>query len=128
MSPAHFYTRLFALLLLQSMGLWWWYGDSAQATGKALAISGMVFFGLLNIAFFHLATYLSSRSLDKAYLNMTWLNFMMKVLIALGLPAYYYFKFKMSGAAFIVPFLLIYVCFTVFETWVLHSMAIVRRT
>lgn len=127
MSATHFYTRLAALLLLQSMGLWWWYAGNVEAAGKGLAISGMVFFGLLNVVFFHLATYLSARSLDKAYLNMTWLNFLMKVLVALGLPAYYYFQYHLSGAAFIVPFLIIYVCFTVFETWVLHSLAVVRR-
>ncbi len=65
--------------------------------------------------------------MDKAYLMMTWLNFLFKMILALGLPFAFYLRDHVIGSAFIVPFLLVYISFTVFETWVLHQMAIMRK-
>lgn len=127
MKPALFYMSLILLLTIQGIGLWWWYHITPNNIGRELAITGMAAFAILNVAFYYLAGFLSSRSMDQAYLMMTWLNFFLKMLLALGLPVVYYFKDHIDGAAFIVPFLLIYISFTVFETWVLHQMAIMRK-
>ncbi|HRD07736.1 MAG: hypothetical protein U0V54_08680 [Saprospiraceae bacterium] len=127
MKPALFYTSLTILLVMQGLGLWWWYHVSPNNVGRELAMVGMGAFVILNIAFYYLASFLSYKSMDQAYLMMTWLNFSLKMIFALGLPAIYYFKDHIGGAAFIVPFLLIYISFTVFETWVLHRMAIMRK-
>ena len=127
MKPVTFYLSLLALLALQGLCLGLWYYGKTDTTGKELAIVGMLSFTVLNLVFFYLAAYLSKHSLDRTYLLMTWMNFFFKILLAIGLPAFYYFRDHLTGAAFIVPFLLVYVSFTVFETWVLHQMAIMRR-
>lgn len=127
MKPALFYTSLIILLIFQGIGLWWWYHITPNNIGRELAMVGMAAFAILNVAFYYLAAFLSSRSMDQAYLMMTWLNFFLKMMLALGLPILYYIKDQIGGAAFIVPFLLIYISFTVFETWVLHQMATMRK-
>ncbi len=90
-------------------------------------MAGMIAFAMLNVCFYYLAAYLSKHSMDKAYLMMTWLNFLFKMILALGLPFAFYLRDHVIGSAFIVPFLLVYISFTVFETWVLHQMAIMRK-
>lgn len=127
MRPWVFYLSLFVLMVAIASLLWLWYNHHPLEAGKALAVTGLLAFAVLNVGFYHLAAYLSKHSMDKAYLLMTWLNFLFKVILALGLPAVFYFKYQLTGAGFIVPFLCVYVAFTVFETWVLHQMAIMRR-
>lgn len=127
MRVATFYLSLTGLMAAIGAALWFWYQGHPYAEGGALAVTGLAAFVVLNIAFYHLAAYLSKHSMDKAYLLMTWLNFLCKVLLALGLPAIFYFKYRLTGAGFIVPFLCIYISFTVFETWVLNKMALMRR-
>ena len=128
MRPSVFYLSLSGLVFGIVALLWLWYNYHPLADGRGLAFTGLTAFTLLNVFFYHLAAYLSKHSMDQAYLMMTWLNFLCKVLIALGLPVIFYFKYHLTGAAFIVPFLCVYVAFTVFETWVLNKLAIMRRT
>lgn len=127
MRPFVFFRSLVLLLLVQALGLWWWYRGSYDATGRELAMAGMIAFAVLNVGFYYLAAYLSKHSMDKTYLMMTWLNFLFKMILALGLPFAFYLRDHVIGSAFIVPFLLVYISFTVFETWVLHQMAIMRK-
>ena len=89
--------------------------------GFDLANAGIVVFAILNIIFYILAAYLSERSDDKNFLNLIMLNFITKFLVVLVIPLVYYEKAKPNSSNFIIPYILIYVVFTAFETWFLNK-------
>jgi CDP-diglyceride synthetase len=92
-----------------------------------LSIAGMTTFIVLNIAVYHLARYYSAHSLDKKYMALIYGNLASKFVIALSIPITFYFYYGKPPGAFILPFLLIYIVYTVYETWMLNKMAIMRK-
>ncbi|MBK8700972.1 MAG: hypothetical protein IPN29_16120 [Saprospiraceae bacterium] len=127
MTAAKFYVGLLALAGSLVMVCYFWFDANPNQYGSVLAYSGIAAFSLLNVGFFHLASLLSLHSADQAYLRMIYLNFLIKLIVAVALPAFFYFQGGKGGTGFIVPFVLIYVVFTVFETWMLNRLAVMRK-
>ncbi len=87
----------------------------------------MTTFIVLNIVVFNLARHYSNHSLDKKYLVLIYSNLASKFIIVLSIPIAFYFYYDKPPGSFILPFLLIYIVFTVYETWVLDRMAVMRK-
>ena len=51
MKPALFYTSLTILLVMQGLGLWWWYHVSPNNVGQGISNGRDGAFVILNIAF-----------------------------------------------------------------------------
>ena len=95
--------------------------------GKTLAEISIVVFAIINILFFLLAAFFSERSDDKNYLNLVFLNFIVKFVVVLIIPFVYYQQVKPESSNFIVPYIIVYVVFTIFETWFLSKKVKMRK-
>lgn len=92
-----------------------------------MSIFGMTIFIMLNVAVYYLAKYYSSKSMDQKYLGLIYRNLVLKFIIALTIPIGFYYYYQKPAGSFILPFLFIYIVYTVYETWMLNKMAIMRR-
>jgi hypothetical protein len=95
--------------------------------GKILAEISIIVFAIINILFFLLAAFFSERSDDKNYLNLVFLNFIVKFVVVLIIPFIYYQQVKPESSNFIVPYIIVYVVFTIFETWFLSKKVKMRK-
>jgi hypothetical protein len=57
------------------------------------------------------------------FMNLIIVNMMMKFVIAGALVFWYYFTYNPESGTFVIPFLVVYVCFTIFETYFLDKIA-----
>lgn len=80
-------------------------------------------FSLLSIGVFF-ATVLLDRNPEKSIiLNIVFLNVMLKILITAAVIAYYYNFKQPDDGIFVVPFIVVYVAFTIFETYFMSEQA-----
>jgi hypothetical protein len=87
----------------------------------------MVVLNIFNVIIFYIAKYYSRLSADKKFMNLIFSNFLLKLVIVIGIPVVYYLLNKPTESWFIVPFVVIYLVFTIFETWHLNKGAIMRK-
>lgn len=64
--------------------------------------------------------------MDRKYIGMIYMSVLTKLIIAVSLPVAYYLMNNKPNGSFVFPFIIIYVIFTVFETYVLNKMAVMR--
>lgn len=95
--------------------------------GEELANTGIAIFTVINILFFLLAAYFSEKSDDKNYLNLVFLNFIIKLVVVLMIPLVYYEQHKPTTSNFVVSYIIVYVAFTIFETWFLSKNVKMRK-
>lgn len=93
----------------------------------SISMTSLVAFTVFNIIVYHLAKIYSKQSSDKKYLGLIYMNFLAKLILVLIITVAFYFYYKEPPGFFVLPFLLIYIVFTTFETWVLNKMAIMRK-
>ena len=91
-----------------------------------LPLGGLLVFNLFNLIIYFVARRLSNKSDDHGYMRLVFMNFIIKLIIVIGMPLGYYFVKSPEESLFVVPFVLIYVLFTIFETWYLNKGAIMR--
>ncbi len=127
MKVQKFYTALLFVSILITMILLGLHSNTQLRPYTMLSIVGMATFILLNIAVYHLAKHYSDQSLDKKYMALIYQNLALKFVIALSIPIAFYFFYDKPNGGFILPFLVIYIAYTIFETWVLNKMAIMRK-
>lgn len=91
-----------------------------------LSIVLIGFFTVLNQIVFMLAKRYSDQSNDKKYLGLVFKNFLLKLLVVVAIP-FIYIKTGGEKNSFIIPYTLVYVSFTIFETYYLNKTAVIRR-
>lgn len=98
--------------------------DPSYASSLSVLLIG--FSVVLNVIVYTLAQRYSEQSDDKKYLSLVFKNFMLKLLVVIAIPFAY---IKMGGEHndFIIPYVLVYISFTIFETFYLYKTAIMRR-
>lgn len=127
MTGSKFFTSLLAVTAFVAIVVMYMHSSPKFQPYTLMSIFGMVVFILLNIAVFYLANYYSQKSLDTQYLTLIYKNLVMKFIIALTIPILFYFYYSKPPGAFILPFLFIYIVYTIFETWILNKMAVMRK-
>lgn len=126
MRELNFYIVLLVLNAVIVTGL---YQMRASAYGEYLDLSFYALFVLnvFNVLMFYRARYLSSHSDDKRYMRLIFANFILKLLLIIGMPVVYVLLTRPEENHFIIPFIIIYLVFTIFETWFLNRSAIMRK-
>lgn len=80
-------------------------------------------FTLLSVAVFFLTEYLEKQSDKAMLLNLVLVNVMFKFLIAIGVVMIYHKLRDPEDGIFVLPFIIIYVIFTIFETYFMSLQA-----
>lgn len=89
----------------------------------ALGIVGLFFFILLSILIYFLATKAAQSNNLNAFTHLIMYNLMLKLFFSVIIVAFYYYLVKPSERLFIVPFVIIYLIFTIFEAIFLSRQA-----
>jgi hypothetical protein len=92
-----------------------------------LSIVGVVVYSLFTLFIYKLARIYTQHSMDKKYAELIYLNTFVKFVITIIIPVIYYFIYNKPPGFFILPFLLIYIFFTIYSTWLLNKMAVMRK-
>ena len=80
-------------------------------------------FTLLSIGIFFLTEYLEKQPNKGMLLNLVIINVMFKFLIAIAVVLIYYKLRNPENGIFVLPFIIVYVIFTIFETYFMSLQA-----
>ena len=80
-------------------------------------------FTFLSIAIFFLTEYLESQPNKGMLLNLVIINVMFKFLIGIGVVVIYHKLRNPEDGIFVLPFIIVYVVFTIFETYFMSLQA-----
>jgi high-affinity Fe2+/Pb2+ permease len=80
-------------------------------------------FSLLSVAVFALANILERRKEHQGLFNLVVINVMLKFLITALVIGVYYQIEKPENGVFVIPFILVYVVFTIFEAYFMSEQA-----
>ena len=89
----------------------------------ALGVAGMIFFISLSILIFFLANKASESTNLNAFTHLIMYNLMIKLFFSVIIVAVYYYLEKPEERLFILPFVVIYLIFTIFEAVFLSRQA-----
>lgn len=120
-----FIVNLLLVALVLFLFSWWWHDEELKSYFP-MAIVGISAFTFHNIVFYFYAKYLSEKSADRKFLGMIYLNFLVKLIIAVSIPVIFYYKMNKPNDFHIVAFIIIYISYTIFETYTLNRMAVMR--
>lgn len=126
MKPRVFIIILLSIIIVLSAGVAL-LSSRHEIEGAPLAYAGIIVFSALCIAFYFLTRFLSLRSAEKAYLNVIFLNFMVKFFIVILIPLVFYLQNEPMTSNFILPYVVVYIVFTVFETSFLSKNVRMRK-
>jgi hypothetical protein len=107
--------------------LWGIHSIDRYAPYQDLSLFSVFFFMVFNVIVFLRASYFSKWSMEKEYLQMIYLNFLLKLIFVIGIPVGYHVLFSPATPDFIVPYILIYLAFTSFEVWILSAKIQMRK-
>ncbi len=127
MSLKTFFISLLFINVLLGIGIWGFHSIIKYARYIDLSIIGLATLTIFNIIVYLLARQFSKKSNDKRYMHLIFINFLAKLIIVIGIPTIYYLVTNPQENYFIIPFVGIYLVFTIFETWYLNKSAIMRR-
>ena len=127
MNANKFFFSLAILCVITFLGVFFIQGSNNDLS-KHLILSylGITGFAIHNIIFFYVAQIYSSKSMDRKYIGMVYMSVLTKLIFAISLPVAYYLLNSQPQGFFVMPFIIIYIVFTVFETYVLNKMAVMR--
>lgn len=80
-------------------------------------------FTILSVTIFFMTEYLEKQSNKGMLLNLVIINVMFKFLIAIGVVLIYYKLRNPENGIFVLPFIIVYVIFTIFETYFMSLQA-----
>lgn len=126
MSTNKFFVLLSLLCIFSFIGVFFIQGSTELSGHMLLSYLGIAGFSFHNILFFYLAQIYSAKSMDRKYIGMIYMSVLTKLIIAVSLPVAYYLFHDRPNGSFVFPFIIIYIIFTVFETYVLNKMAVMR--
>ena len=127
MTESKFYSSLSLLIICLTALSLYMHSFPSQRPYSMLSYTAIFGFSILNVVFFHIAKFYSDTSADKKFLNLVYVNFISKFILAIAIPLYYFLKYNRPQGNFVLPFIVIYICFTIFETRVLYKMAVIRK-
>jgi len=80
-------------------------------------------FGILSLVIYYLTIFMEKREDKSGLFNIVVINLMLKFLISALVIGIYYNTKNPSDGIFVVPFIVIYVVFTIFETYFMSEQA-----
>ncbi len=123
MENKSFFIQLSLVVLITSILLFVCYHLLPIMDHLALGIAGLIFFILLSILIFFLATKAAKSTNLNAFTHLIMYNLMIKLFFSIIIVAVYYYLVKPAERLFIVPFVIIYLNFTIFEAIFLSRQA-----
>ena len=127
MTQNKFLLYLFILTGFLGLLLWGIHSIDRYTPYQDLSLFSVLFFIVFNIIVFLRASYFSKMSMEKEYLQMIYLNFLLKLIFVIGIPVGYYILYSPASPNFIVPYIIIYLAFTSFEVWILSAKIQMRK-
>jgi F0F1-type ATP synthase assembly protein I len=122
-----FFLSLALFVLLLSALIYFIHTIDIYKPYSGLSFTAIGILTLLNIVFYFLAYYFSKHSADQRYLLMVYANMGIKFILIIGLAVAFYFYYHKPNGNFVVPYLIVYITFTIYETWMLNKMAVMRK-
>ena len=83
-------------------------------------------FSILSIVIFLLTDRLERQVDKQGLLNIVMSNTMLKFLMSALVIGFYYYKKEPNDGIFVVPFIIVYVAFTIFETYYMSEQARIK--
>jgi membrane protease YdiL (CAAX protease family) len=80
-------------------------------------------FSLLSIVIYFLTIFLERKPEKRGLLNIVFINVMLKFLLSVLVIGLYYQMKEPDDGIFVVPFIVVYVAFTIFETYFMNEQA-----
>jgi len=122
MPPTIFFRQLFITSILTAIVLFGINQWSVMSPYQDFSWMSLVFFVLFTLAMYGVGT-LTAKSKSTTAFTGTILGFTFgKMLFSLVLVVSYFQYMKPSSKAFVIPFFLVYLVFTVFETWFMMKL------
>lgn len=126
MKASKFILGLLFIIVLLSAILYSFYRNPEYGIYKNLGIISMAVFSALSIIQYIVAHKASNSSDKYLFINMIIGNFLAKLIITVLLILIYYKMTNPTDGKFVVPFIIVYVGFTIFETYFLHHQAKIK--
>ncbi len=115
------FTLLFVGVILYSLSLTDEFGDYVD-----IGWYGVLMFSVISIYFYVATERLEDTEKKYKFINLTMTNMVAKMILSAGLVTVYYITKTPGDGKFIVPFIIVYVIFTVFETYFMNDQAKAR--
>jgi len=123
MSVSKFFQLLFLTIAIL-VGIMYFMSLNAKINEYIdIAYYAIPSFTLLSIAVFFLTEYLEKQPNKGMLLNLVIINVMFKFLIAIAVVLIYHKLRSPDDGIFVLPFIIIYVIFTIFETYFMSLQA-----
>ena len=123
MSKVRFF-QLLSLTLAVAIGIMYFISFNDQIKGYIdISYYAIPSFTILSVVVYFLTELLDRQSNKGILLNLVIMNVMLKFLIAIGIVAIYYKLRNPEDGIFVLPFIIIYVIFTIFETYFMSLQA-----
>ncbi len=118
---------LFGLTLILVSGLLYLISYNDKMGGYVdIAYYAVPAFSLLSLIIYFFTIYLENRPDKKGLLNVVIINVMLKFFISALVIAVYYNVKSPSDGIFVVPFIIVYVVFTIFEAYFMSEQARIK--
>lgn len=115
---------LFGITLVLLSGLLYLISYNDQFGGYVdIAYYAVPGFALLSLIIYFLTVFLEKQPEKKGLLNIVIINVMLKFFVSALVIAVYYDTKNPSDGIFVVPFIIVYVVFTIFETYFMSEQA-----
>lgn len=127
MMKSRFLKELVFVILLSLLGVYivnYFLGEYAEWN---LAYIGIILFSILSILI-HFFGKLSLKSANKyGFIRLIMGNVMFKIIACFGVVGVYFKLYAPDNKYFLLPFLLVYLIFTIFETYFLLKQSAVKK-
>lgn len=123
MSKGKFFQLLFLTIGILVLIMYFMSMNSKINEYLDIAYYAIPSFTLLSIAIYFLTEYLEKQPNKGMLLNLVIINVMFKFLIAIGVVMIYHKLRDPEDGIFVLPFIIVYVIFTIFETYFMSLQA-----
>ncbi len=126
MSKRRFFSQLIFLILLTGLALIFIHVFQPFAPYKMLSLSGLVFFATLTLFVYFGAAKAALSSDRNAFTRLIMLFTFVKMVLTAALLIGYHNIYQPADNMFLIPFFLIYIVFTSFETIIMSKLGKVK--
>lgn len=119
----HFLFQLLVLLVVIIPVLYYIHSFDSQKNNVHVSLYSVSMFTVLSILLY-IFLYKSVKNPDKQlFISITLMNMLVKMVCSIGLLLLYKAAYQPANGKFIFPFLIIYLFFTIFETYFMVNLA-----
>lgn len=119
----HFIIHLFLVLLFLIPFLYYIHSFEAQKNNVYVSIYSVMMFTIMSIIlYFFLSKSVKSPN-KQLFISITLMNMLIKMICSIGLLLIYKATYHPVNGKFIIPFLFVYLYFTIFETYFMVTLA-----